>query len=352
MKKGKIMLKRNSKTKKLFPTLILGSGVFFISVGFLFSCGFVSDDSAPQGSFLDSENTENSDGVFNSPEGRLDSADKCFRNDACVELCDSMLENFRDQKECYDHTETEVQAFRDTYNLLALGNSRKLEQVTPEEMEDFLAFGPALWRDAIYGFERGVKENCTVNLDPPDPRDREDCKLENYYKQPGYNGEGASTGLSWIARNKWLADLIDEYDEDEEVMNALLDILSTGVKDSNRDKEDSTICQVGSGNSFAEPAPSDFPFSLDADLKLYQALGNSNCVEGNSYFNLALEEENDPALLVGYETLKAICNRASETADDACEKYFFCHADHVAILSYVNNKKLFQGFDITQASCN
>ena len=295
------MLKRNSKTKKLFPTLILGSGVFFISVGFLFSCGFVSDDSAPQGSFLDSEDTENSDGVFNSPEGRLDSADKCFRNDACVELCDSMLENFRDQKECYDHIETEVQAFRDTYNLLALGNSRKLEQVTPEVMEEFLDFGPALWRDAIYGFERGVKENCTRQMMViHDPREREDCKLENYYKQPGYNGEGASTGLSWIARNKWLADLIDEYDEDEEVMNVLLEILSTGVKDSNRDEKDSTICKFNSGNKFAEqPAPSDFSFSLGTDLKLYQALGNSACVDEDSYFNLALEEENHPALQVG-----------------------------------------------------
>ena len=92
-------------------------------------------------------------------------------------------------------------------------------------------------------------------------------------------------------------------------------------------------------------------FPLGADLKLYQALGNSECVDEDSYFNLALEEENHPALQVGYETLKAICNRANETANDACEKYFFCHNDHAAILSYVDKENLFQGFKITQAIC-
>ncbi len=197
---------------------------------FLFSCGLVEYgfNSQPGVSFQDSRSTDESTGVFNSQAGRLESEDICSGNTDCIELCDSMLRRLSDQEECYGYKESEVQVFRDVYNLLAVGNPRKLVQIDTDEMEDFLAFGPELWQDAIYGFERQRKENCVVNSGDSDPRDRDDCRLSNYYKQEGYWSDGAVAALAWIARNDWLAELITENDEDQLIMRSLLEILARG----------------------------------------------------------------------------------------------------------------------------
>ena len=337
-------MKNKLKPGKLTLTLMLWTGVFFIVIGFFFSCGFVSNNAPTQVSFADSKG---SDGVFKSPEGPLDSEDKCFRNKSCVELCDSMLKSFSDQKRCYNQTETAVQSFRDIYNLLAIGNSKKLEQITPKAMEAFLVFGPALWRDAIYGFERGRKENCEVNDGSDDPRQRENCKFENYYKQPGYDGKGAGTVLSWIARNNWLAKLLEEHDEDKkEVMTALLDILSTGGP------TESSKCPIESGDFAFSFSGIGFSFSLSKDRKIYQSFGNSDCVDKKSYFYLAHKEKNHEALAIGYDVLKTLCKKADITTENACEIYFFCKIENQEeILLYLNSKKLLKGFDVNQSKC-
>ena len=207
----------------------------------LSSCGLLVGydfGSRPGVAFEDSRSDDDSTGVFNSPAGRLESEDICFNNKNCVELCDSMLNRFSDQKECYDHTEKEVQSFRDVYNLLAIGNPRKLERVDTSEMEEFLVFGPALWTDAIYGFERGRKEDCIRNSGDQDPTNREDCRFDTYYKQDGYWSDGAAATLEWISRNNWLAKLITENDKKQTIMKALLDILAHGGGKSLSDEID------------------------------------------------------------------------------------------------------------------
>ena len=208
--------------------------VFCFITFFLFSCGFLgslssnTSSSAATLTFLDSRAKEGSAGEFNSPAGRLESSSRCFDNKNCVEMCDSMLRKLAHQEKCYKKTENEVQALRDTYNLLALGNPEKLIEIEPEEMENFLEFGVELFQDTIYGFERQRKPGCKVESNPADPREREDCKLKNYYRQDGYFSPGASAALTWIARNNWLAELLLEYDEDHVIMLSLLDILAHG----------------------------------------------------------------------------------------------------------------------------
>ncbi len=202
-----------------------------ILIGSLFSCGLANYNfnNSPNPATIKNFNAD-STGVFNSPSGRLESSDTCSKNEDCKELCNSMLQRFSDQKKCYDHKEKEVQSFRDTYNLLALGNPRKLARVDIDEMKKFLTFGPKLWQDAIYGFERERKEDCTPNDGKDDPTEREDCKLKGYYKQIGYWSSGAASALEWIATNDWLAELIIDHDKDDEyvIMKSLLDVLANG----------------------------------------------------------------------------------------------------------------------------
>ena len=321
---------------------ILWAGLFLvISLAFLFSCGLV-ENSGSQANLQDSQDGDDDDDGDSEP--RLESDDKCFENSKCIEVCDSMLKNFKDQKDCYEEAENKVQSFKDTYSLLTFGSSRKLERIKPKDMETLLDFGPVLWRDAIYGFERGRKENCTVNLNPSDPRDREDCKLKDYYKQGGYDGEGASEALRWIAQNNWLGELLDELDKDEEVATALVNVLAKGL-----DSKDDTKCPgATSSGDFAHAIPSAvFDFSLDSDEDLYQAFGHDDCVDGDHFFNLAVEGENNFSANVGYELLKELCNRSS--IQDNCEKYFFCKITSGAdIINYINSggASLFPGFDL------
>ncbi len=200
---------------------------------FLFSCGFLgglsTNSSSSSLNFLDSRAKDESTGVYNNPAGRLESGSRCSENKDCVKMCDTMLRRLAHQEKCYKKKENEVQELRDTYNLLALGRPEKLVEIEPEEMENFLDFGPELFQDAIYGFERQRKKGCEVETNPEDPRDREDCKLENYYRQDGYFSPGASHALAWIARNNWLAKLILEYDKDDlSIMLSLLDVLAHG----------------------------------------------------------------------------------------------------------------------------
>ena len=209
--------------------------IFILSViliGSLFSCGLANYNfgSSPTPATIKNFNAD-STGVFNSPSGRLESSDTCSKNEDCKELCNSMLQRFSDQKRCYEHKEKEVQSFRDTYNLLALGNPRKLARVDIDEMKKFLTFGPVLWHDAIYGFERERKDDCTPNDGKDDPTEREDCKLKGYYKQVGYWSSGAASTLEWIAKNDWLAELIIEHDDEDDehvIMTSLLDVLANG----------------------------------------------------------------------------------------------------------------------------
>ena len=288
----------------------------FIFALCLFSCGFANYTSQGGVGFLDSRNAEDEDdestGVFNSPSGRLESSNTCSDNEECVELCDSMLQRLSDQDKCYDETEEEVQALRDVYNLLAIGNPRKLERVDKDEMEPFLIFGPEIWKDAITGFEKGRKENCVENLNPEDSRDREDCKFDNYYKQEGYWSSGAVAALKWIARNNWLAELILENDDDNIIMTSLLDVLAHGGDGEEEDHRDG-VCPLKPALVVVPPI----------SIKLgghYQALG-SDCLDGKSFLSLAVEEENNYSVHLGHEVLEDICNRGEQS----CVKYFYCN---------------------------
>ena len=217
---------------------------FFFSIfstASLFSCGLANynfGSNQPGVAFQDSRSNDNSTGVFNSRAGRLESTDTCVENEDCVELCDSMLKRFSDQKKCYDQKEKEVQTLRDVYNLLAIGNPRKLIEIDSDDMEEFLVFGPELWRDAIYGFERQRKEDCDENDGSGDARDREDCRLSNYYKQEGYYSDGAAATLKWVAQNDWLAKLMVEHDNEHVIMQSLLEVLSKGGNQSMGDDDD------------------------------------------------------------------------------------------------------------------
>ena len=298
----------------------------FISVLCLFSCGLANYNSAnPKTvSFQDSRNEEDeSTGVFNSPAGRLESEDICSDNDDCVKLCDSMLKRFSDQKKCYDQKEKEVQVFRDVYNQLAIGNPRKLERVDTEQMEEFLIFGPELWKDAITGFEKGRKENCTTNLDPEDPRDREDCKFDTYYKQDGYWSSGAAAALEWIGRNDWLSELIEKNDEDHVIMKALLDVLAHGGKDHSDDGVDdgepedhrANVCALATN---IDPSSATTSFSVKLENH-YKALG-SDCLGGQNYLHLAVQRENKNSVNLGHQVLDDLCGRR-----ESCIKYFYCN---------------------------
>ena len=287
-------------------------------------------------------------GTFESAGGRLSSQNTCSDNDNCVELCDSMLERLSLQKDCYAKTEEEVQALRDTYNLLALGNPRKLARVEPTEMEEFLEFDPMLYETAIQGFVRGKKENCTevtakeIRDNNRDPREREDCKLKNYYMQDGYSSVGSAEALEWIARNNWLAELLLKYDKEHGIMLALLDILANGgeypiedgdnslIDDANEEntpKRDS-VCVWGKAYNGTPPghgrlindkdkAPSD-------KRNQYQAFG-ADCIDmdkNENYFMIAIEEENEHSVKLGNEVLKdELCDGgATDCESQFCSK--------------------------------
>ena len=306
------------------------SFIFCIISAFLFfSCGFANYAGQGAVGFQDSRTADDekdeSTGVFNSPSGRLESGDTCIDNDDCVELCDSMLQRFSDQKKCYDKTETEVQALRDVYNNLAIGNPRKLERLDKSEMEPFLVFGPTLWKDAITGFERERKENCEVNDGSEDARDREGCKFDNYYMQEGYWSSGAVAALEWIARNDWLSELIIENDEDSVIMKALLDVLAYGGIDYS-DGEGDRGTNGSPGRETASVCRPLASLTSPTTIKLgnhYKALG-SDCLSGNNFLSLSVEEDNNYSVLLGHQVLNHLCSNGNS----ACIRYFYCHINN------------------------
>ena len=362
---------------------------YIISALYLFSCGWANYSSnAPDSSTVINSNDSRSGddesiGTFQSSSGRLESGNSCLDNDDCVRLCDSMLSRFADQKECYDYAEKEVQAFRDIYNLLAIGNPRKLSRVDPNEMEPFLEFGPELWQNAIEGFERGTKEDCIPNPDPEDPRDREDCKFEVYYKQEGYWSSGAAATLEWVARNNWLAELIKKYDANHVIMQSLLKVLAQGGEPTlgregeseeqrletcnlavyeedingdnylscNEDSDGNGELGLGedqdgddvldlfnedinlngvldqsvdrSGESYPNHGRL-FPSAGGVSVKLedhYEAFG-ADCIgsDRQNYFLLAMQERNKNSIDLGHEVLRTLCN-----SQEICIRYFYCH---------------------------
>ena len=339
------------------------------SIGGLFSCGFANYNFAPSNSdvtVLDSRSSDDSTGEFNSPKGRLESSDTCSKSEDCKALCDSMLERFFLQKKCYDYKEVEVQSFRDTYNLLALGNPRKLARVDTEKMEKFLTFGPELWRDAIYGFERQLKEDCTPNPGDDDPTEREDCKLEGYYKQVGYWSGGAVSALEWIAKNDWLAELIIRHDEDLVIMTNLLEVVAKGggqnfqAGDSDREGEtvkdetcDLTTDLQTAFASYTFPNNQYKAFGADCVGKGEDSAGNEVNL---NYFIIAVEGKNNHSLNLGYQVVDKLCDE-----QDACIKHFFCKikdgfnttSPTVNVKDYMKAKEnLISGFNYTDTYCN
>ena len=153
------------------------------------------------------------DGEYHNPSGRLQASTACYDSNDCIKLCDSMLKNLSDQKDCYALSQSEAQRLRDTYNLLALGSERKLEEVEIEEIDNFLKFGSILWLDAISGFEAGRKdkEDC---VDIPVEDLEKSCKTDNYYRQKGYDVEGARSTLKWMSESPWLTEYLERHDED------------------------------------------------------------------------------------------------------------------------------------------
>lgn len=151
------------------------------------------------------------EGEYHNPNGRLQSGNTCSASDDCIKLCASMLQNLSDQQDCYELTESEVQKLRDTYNLLALGDERKLEEIVIEEMDNFLKFGPVLWLDAISGFETGRKDtdDC-ANIAVEDLSSS--CKTDDYYQQEGYDVEGARNTLEWMSKSPWLTEYLKRHD--------------------------------------------------------------------------------------------------------------------------------------------
>lgn len=348
--------------------------ILVFSIGGLFSCGFAKYNLSTSNSdvtVLDSRVKDDSTGEFNSPKGRLESSDTCSKSEDCKALCDSMLQRFFLQKKCYDYKEVEVQAFRDTYNLLALGNPRKLARVDTEKMEKFLTFGPELWRDAIYGFERQRKEDCTPNTGDDDPTEREDCKLEGYYRQEGYWSEGAVATLEWIARNDWLAEFIVRHDEDLVIMTSLLNVLANGggqvFPPGDSDREQPTVrdetCNLTTGSQDLQTAFASYTFSVEEDNQ-YKAFG-ANCVgkgknnDPLNYFILAVDGKNNHSLNLGYKVVdKKLCDE-----EDACIKHFFCNIKYGfdatdppgkdKILGYMKIKEnLISDFNYTDTYCD
>ncbi len=124
-----------------------------------------------------------------------------------------MLKHLSDQKDCYALSQSEAQRLRDTYNLLALGSERKLEEVEIEEIDNFLKFGPILWLDAISGFEAGRKDTDDCEGVPVDDLSSS-CKTDNYYRQKGYDVKGARSTLKWMSESPWLTEYLERHDED------------------------------------------------------------------------------------------------------------------------------------------
>ena len=168
---------------------------------------------ALSGCDLSSVFSSTTDGEYHNPSGRLESGNTCYDSADCIKLCDSMLQNLSDQKDCYELAESEAQRLRDTYNLLALGSERRLEQIEIEEIDNFLKFGPVLWLDAISGFEAGRKDrdDC-VNVAVEDLSSS--CKTDNYYRQKGYDVEGARDTLKWMSKSPWLTEYLEKHDTD------------------------------------------------------------------------------------------------------------------------------------------
>ena len=338
---------------------------YFLAVTCLFSCGLANYDFGLSGdgeTFQDSssDDSDTSSGVFNSPSGPLKSENTCFDNESCVELCDSMLKRFSDQKECYDHTETEVQSFRDIYNLIAIGDPKKLGKVRLAEMENFLEFGPVLWTDAIYGFERGRKEDCTEVEDPADPRNIEDCKFDTYYKQVGYWSSGAAAVLEWIARNDWLAKLIVEYDKDFLIMKSLLDVLAHGGgKGLLRSEEPSTICPPNEVE--VEVEDEDILF-LDPAYKNQYIVFKTTCLfretesretesrGTESYFTLSVKERNKNSVNLGHLVLEELCENSE------CIRDFYCAVsgdqnNSGSVIYYMKEESGINGWDNSYNTC-
>ncbi len=252
-----------------------------------------------QNQFSSDDSTENS-GIFESADGRLNSDDLCYNNESCVELCNSMLKDFSDQKRCYSYQEVDVQAFRDTYNNLALGQN--LGDVDSDEMESFLDFGVEIWRDAITGFERDWQSGCEVGADER----LSDCQGDDYYLQRGYTRQGAAAALSWIARSDWLAKLLLDYDNDFVVIDALVAVLidpdlpkkyinldspNTEVIESIKVFPDEEQCRSyvnpTSDNDPAEPLTENLAFNIP-------------CLDQNlNYILLARKYDNEESILLG-----------------------------------------------------
>lgn len=330
--------------------------IFIMSVAGVVSCGLAGSGFGSSGFSADNseEDEDTSDGEFRVKSGPLESEDTCIKNKDCVQLCDSMLSQFSDQAKCYEETETAVQSFRDVYNLLALGVPRKLEKIDPSDMEDFLTFSAGLWKDAVFGFERGRKEDCNPNDGSTDPTLRENCKFEDYYQQLGYDYDGADSALQWIIENDWLAELINKYDEDQIILKALFTVLDDPTSAMNR---------ITVGSSYAQCTESRLTlpssgFTLrEEDEDVYRTLG-ANCVGADdNYFHLSVQEENDQAIMAGHELLRQLCRKATKTGDRAtggatqpCINHFYCNVgNRTAILEYINENRVINGFSLSLA---
>ena len=355
--------------------------ILFISI-MGFSCGLANYKLNSGGTNSTLQNSQaQGQGVFVSPAGRLTSQSTCIDNTDCVQMCDSMLNRLSLQKECYDLKEEEVQALRDTFNLLALGRPNRLAKVDPEEMEKFLKFSPELYKSAIYGFRRGWKEGCTPNLRPSDPRDREDCKLKNYYQQDGYHSGSSSYALEWIASNNWLAEMLLEHDQDHIIMLSLLHILANGGEHPIEGSDKNKTCNIGDNTNtvgvvtggicpFIKPTDSTYHGRLNLNFtsstittpidngpnttqnckwnkttssngrnwnttnfgdpdnvassfdEYYKAFG-ADCVgidsKRKNYFMVAVAQDNPYSVNLGHQVLREkLCNNAG------CQLYFYC----------------------------
>ena len=328
-----------------------------IFVSIFFSCGFANYSSnSPEANFLEAQKDDDSSGRFKTSR-RLESDDTCEDSDDCRELCESMLKNFSDVRECYEYTETEVQTFRDVYDLLATGDFDRIVKIKSADLEKFLEFGPELWEDAIYGFETQRKPDCTPEFNPVDARDREDCQYSNYYIQLGYSSGGASNVLYWIARNDWVAELLVDFDKELLIMRALVRTLADGG---------SLIRTIAVGydpdNSFSSQAETmderEDTCNLDNDdsdgyhgLFLVEDLeveGNydnsyrafaANCVDDDvrkNYFLVAAEEENRYSATLGHRLLKEFCDDR-----DNCISFFYSHIqDCEYVTSYMDEQSI------------
>lgn len=253
---------------------------------FLFSCGFLQDwESSPGGASGTTSGGANTTRLSSTRGGR---ANTCFDNEDCSQLCATMLKDLEDLEKCHRLSQTRVQALNDTYNLLKTGEARKLEKITKEEMENFLKFGPELWRDAIDGFIVGLKdtEECSPPEKRPVPRR---CRRSNYYEQRGYTKEGAGDALSWIASSDWLAALLQKHDrkskENYMVLAALTQVLATHEKSNRFDYRGKITCDTFTPGCGTKPT-----FASTEDLEKVFAC---KCLHKGkySYCRLAYEEE-------------------------------------------------------------